>query len=102
MSTATKPISSRPLRIFFSYAEGDREQAQRVRTALALRAGVHLFADDTLGPGEDLSVRLRDEIDACDIFIIVLSVRSLKSQWAMFELGMAWGAGKPILLVPAS
>jgi hypothetical protein len=86
-------------RVFLSHAQGDRGSAARVIRLLGAGGRVHAFADSMLGPGERWGERLRRELEACDVFMVVGSPRAAASELVLQELGGAWALDKPIVVV---
>ena len=50
----------------------------------------------SLDIGTGVARKLRKEIDECDVFLTLISVNSLSSQFCLFEMGAAWGLKKKI------
>jgi hypothetical protein len=89
-------------RIFLSYVAADRVYADRVRSILSKRADLHVVSIE-IGDGEKTQSRLNKELDKCDIFVVILSPKSLESPWVIRKLGYAWGilrATIPVLTQP--
>jgi len=86
-------------RVFLSHAPGDRPSADRVIRLLAAGGRVHMFADSMLSSGERWAERLRQELEACDVFMVIGSPRAATSDWVLHELGGAWALDKPIVVV---
>jgi hypothetical protein len=97
--TAAARKSLPAFRVFLSHAAGDRPSADRAISLLAAGGRVHLFADSMLGPGERWAERLRRELEACDVFMVIGSPRAATSDWVLHELGGAWALDKPIVVV---
>jgi len=87
--------------IFMSYARLDRAFASFLENELK-RRGYALWRDMTdIMAGEDWQEAIRDAMDACSHFIILLSARSVDRPEVNRELGAALQSGKgiiPILL----
>ena len=87
-------------RIFVSHAFEDREAAWRVARAFARNAaGVSVFTLEVLNMGEDWRAKIREEIIKSDVFIILLSPKTLNSPWVLAEIGAAWALEKPFVIV---
>ena len=86
-------------RVFLSYANADREQAEKLRFLLEAHPGIEVFSTDMLSAGGDWQSKLRGELEACDVFAVVFSPNSMTSPWVLQELGAAWSLDKPILSI---
>ena len=103
MNITQKEKSKQALRIFLSYSLVDKEYAQKLRNSLYGHEDLSIFSLEMLSAGEDWQSRLKNEISQCDIFIILLSPKSIESSWVLRELGAAWALDKiivPILTQP--
>jgi len=82
--------STRQPCIFISHSHVDKKRFVQ-RLALDLRdAGAEVFYDDwSIKPGERLRNRISAGIKHCDYFVVVLSVRSVRSAWVKRELDEA-------------
>jgi hypothetical protein len=84
--------------IYVSHARADHEQALRLRRWLNRLPGVRAVASDDLrGQGDWFEVS-RDRLNASDLFLLLLTPRALDAESVLHELGMAWGAMKPLVL----
>jgi hypothetical protein len=54
---------------------------------------------DFASSGQQLVEQLKDSLRSASAVIMLVSERSLKSQWVQFELGVALGVDKPIIPV---
>jgi hypothetical protein len=91
-------------RVFLSHSQGDRPIAERVIRLLAAGGrievfGVDVFAESGLRAGERWGERFRQELEACDVFMVIGSPRAATSAWVLQELGGAWALDKPIVVV---
>jgi len=83
--------------VFISYAHVDQERVHLLERALCA-LGLHVTYDrNDVRVGEPISMAIRDLINKCDIFIVLASVASQKSQWVIHETGAAYGAHKRII-----
>jgi len=87
------------LRIFVSYSSDDRWFATLLLDRLANHSGVSVFATQNLSAAGDYRRRLKEELRAAGAFLVLLSPRSVRSNWVLYELGAAWALGKPIVAV---
>lgn len=91
--------------VFFSYSRKDAFVAKVLRQQLLAdrrsKIEVRGIADES-DQGSPLFDRttLRGAIAAASIVVVLLSLHSLNSHWVQFELGVAWGMGKRVLLLP--
>ncbi|MBA3322633.1 MAG: toll/interleukin-1 receptor domain-containing protein [Pyrinomonadaceae bacterium] len=86
-------------KIFLSYSAKDREQGSVLRQLLSQSSNVEIFTSGSLSAGEGWEQRLRVELSACDIFVLLLTPHALASSWVLHELGAAWGLDKSIIVV---
>lgn len=96
----TSPVGPR-LRVFFSHSSQDADWVERVG-AQATAAGVEVYlAEHDVSPGQQLSQKVTDALEASDAVIVLLSKNSLASVYVQQEIGVAHHAGKlviPILM----
>ena len=62
-------------------------------------AHAKVFSTDAVRAGENWAERLKRELKASDVFVLIGTPRAQLSDWVLWELGMAWGAGKPVIVV---
>ncbi len=99
MNLTQKEKSKQALRIFLSYSLVDKEYAQKLRNSLYGYEDLSIFSLEMLSAGEDWQSRLKNEISQCDIFIVLLSPKSIESGSVLRELGAAWALDKTIIPV---
>lgn len=87
------------LRIFASYSSEDRWFATLLLDRLANHPHVSVFATQNLSAAGDYRRRLKEELRAAGAFVVLLSPRSVRSNWVLYELGAAWALGTPIVAV---
>ena len=81
--------SSRPRRVFLSYAQGDNVIARQIVEALK-KAGLKVWFDEwALRAGDSIAQRIDQAVETSDLFIVLLSPRSVKSKWVQKELNAA-------------
>ncbi len=85
------------LRVFLSYAATDAVCAHKLRRLLSQRPNLRIFTTEMLSAGEDWETKLREELSRCDVFVVLLSLKSVASEWILHELGAAWALNKPII-----
>lgn len=84
-------------RIFFSYAAADSPTAHKLQSILSKHSNLDVFTTETLSAGENWVSKLKSALSSCDIFLVLLSPSSINSNWVLYEVGAAWGLGKPII-----
>lgn len=85
--------------LFISYSHNDREACREIAGALARLEDLELWYDKALIPGEEYRKRIAACIQAADFFVILLSARSVRSEWVLDELEYAKGCRKTIVPV---
>lgn len=78
------------MKIFLSYASEDRGPAEEIQLALA-GAGHEVFFDrESLPAGGDYHARIRASVEACDLFVFLISPDSVDSGgYTLTEMGYA-------------
>ena len=61
------------------------------------RRNIRVVAPENHAAGQEIGSEITDLLSRVDLVIGVMT-RAQRSQWALFELGIAWGMGKRILL----
>jgi hypothetical protein len=84
--------------IFISYAHADMERVRAV-VAILREAAQAVYFDEQLQAGQDWKQALRDAIHANDVFMSLLSEKSLASEWCRWEYVTAVKQNKPIIPV---
>jgi hypothetical protein len=82
--------------VFVSYARADADYVRRLAVMLA-RAGVDVWADDGIEPGDEWERVIRDRIAGSRAVLVVMSPAATTSQWVAVEIGLARALGKRIL-----
>ncbi len=86
-------------RVFLSYAVSDRAYAEGVGRALD-RAGMPVWIDkETIHTGEDWDAEIHKALNSARVVVLIVSARSLASQWVNYEIGSAIAAGIPVIPV---
>jgi hypothetical protein len=83
-------------RIFISYSHVDRPYVDRLAAYLA-GAGLDVWHDDNIEPGDIWVSKIRAELDECAAVVLVASPSAAESTWVAAELERANAAGKPVL-----
>jgi len=90
-------------KVFISHAADDLQLAEALVTFLF--SCMHLDSKQVrctsvqghkLPVGSDVAKTLRDDLGGSSVVIGLLTPRSLRSSWVLFELGAAWGSRKNI------
>ncbi|MGE5265638.1 MAG: toll/interleukin-1 receptor domain-containing protein [Acidobacteriota bacterium] len=75
-----------PTRFFLTHSWKDIDFARRLRNDLAA-SGVDGFFDAvSIKPGDIISLEISRGLEACDIYIPILSYAALKSPWCEEEI----------------
>jgi hypothetical protein len=82
--------------MFVSYSRLDRIYVERLGRHLAA-AGISVWYDYRIEPGDKFDEVLMQRIDACPAFIIVLTPAARESEWVNRELNYAVGRKRPLL-----
>jgi hypothetical protein len=95
------PTKRAKVRVFISYSTQDKAAAGAVKHAIA-SAGFDCFlAHEDLQVSEEWRVRILEELDRCQILVVLLSANYLKSAWGSQEIGIIVGR-KDVPIVPLS
>jgi hypothetical protein len=91
------------VRVFLSHSTKDRAFVERELLRLLQAQGIDTwYAPDDISTAQEWERRIREGLQTCDWFLIVLSPRSAASLWVQAELHWAvnprWGRIVPVLL----
>ncbi len=86
-------------RIFISYSEEDRYEAQRLQEYLKGYKIDCFLAASSIQSGDAIKEVIIQKASACDLGILILSHSSSASLWVTFELGLLTAYGKPIKII---
>lgn len=82
---------------FISYSHSDEELAEGIENLLK-GLNIYSFRDKTgILPGDDISEKVKNEIQSSEAVIVIISPGSFKSQWVSFEIGFAVALGKKVI-----
>lgn len=85
--------------LFISYSHADRAVCQEIARALDALEKLNLWYDKSLVPGEEYRKRIAARIQEADYFVVLLSGRSVQSEWVLDELEYAKSCRKKIIPV---
>jgi hypothetical protein len=86
-------------RVFVSYAREDSVYADELLSYLSAQPKLDISMMNNITAGEKWRSEIKNALNASDVFLVLLSPTSVKSSWVLFELGLAWGLGMPIIPV---
>lgn len=92
----TPPAESGNGSIFVSYSRRDRDYVTALVKFLR-EAGLDVWVDAEIEVGERWVSVVRNQIDSCSAFLIVMSPDAEESQWVARELHRAEQKGKPVV-----
>jgi len=84
-------------KVFFSYAHDDSAVAQEFLTSLADTPVSGWMDQADIASGQAISHKVRESIQEASAVLVLVTKRSIVSQWVQFEIGVAWGLGKLII-----
>jgi TIR domain-containing protein len=91
-------------KVFISYSSKDTAFAAQLERLLH-KANISGFLDQSdIAAGAVISSLIREEINSASAVLVLLSENAVKSNWVLFEIGLAQSLGKPIIpiLLPTS
>lgn len=105
-SKRTSP-SKGPIRrvylVFISHSTKDRWIARQIANLLEERGrkyGVKTFLDERdIAVGDSIPETIRENIQQCGEFVVLLSKNSIGRPWVLIEISAAWGHSKRIVAV---
>lgn len=85
----------RRFEVFLSHATYDKWIAQVLCEKLeSLGTQVHVWRDDRdIDGGDQIPDAIKQAIDDCDEFLVLLTPQSVTREWVLIELGAAWYRG---------
>jgi len=84
-------------RVFISHASRDQWVAGQIAKELH-GLGISYFLDsEALETGDQLDVRLRDELNTADELLVLLTPAALARPYVLMEMGAAWNQEKRIV-----
>lgn len=94
-------VRTEELRVFLSYAAGEETEAQAALDALAALPKTRVFTVQDMKLSEKWRETIQQELQSCDLFLLLLTDHAAERNWTLQELGAAMGLRKPIILVIA-
>ncbi len=85
--------------IFISYSSKDKELANKISDTMTNEDVVVFVADNSINFGESIPKNIEKAIKKCDLFVVLWSKNSKRSEWVQQEIGIVKGKQKPILPV---
>lgn len=89
-------------KVFISYAHADAHEARRLVTALRDTTVSGWLDAADMASGASISSEVRSALETASAVVVLLSPRSLESEWVQFEIGAAEALGKRIIPVIVS
>jgi hypothetical protein len=92
-----------PPTVFIAHCHDDASQAvvEHVRRAVGSAAAVETMPPGQEARGQPIPLPAREAIDACDIFVAVLTDDPMESDWVALETSLAIARGEPIVPLKA-
>lgn len=84
--------------VFVSYSRTDKETAQRIVDLFNELELMYMIDEKEIGWGDDIREFMSRKVADCTHYLLIVSDASARSPWCAFELGVALGTGKEILL----
>ena len=94
--------SARKRYLFISHSSTDRWVAKQMVKLIEERnkGYVEVFLDEKdIEGGQSIPDSIRNSIEQCDEFLVLLSNRSKDRKWVLIEMGAAWGLRKRIVMI---
>jgi hypothetical protein len=85
--------------VFISYSTRDLANASALSTWVASAGAQPYLAEYSVAAGQPLAANILAAIKNCDLFLLLWSQNARDSDWVPQEIGIARGAGKPIMPV---
>src|SRR4051794_10264293 len=86
------------MKLFMSFAPNDRAHVDELAHLLN-EVGHEAWVDHTLTAGQRWEKELKEQVEACDVFVYAVSRELLKSEWGKREFRIAKKAKMPIFVV---
>ena len=86
-------------KIFLSYSHDDVAVARELLASLADTSISGWMDQADIASGEAISRKVRESIHQASVVLVLVTARSIGSNWVQFEVGAAWGMGKRVIPV---
>ena len=99
MSATAVPLRA-AFNVFISHSRDDQPLVERIERGLTFGGRVRVLTDRSmLSAGQPWRAELRRALETTDVFVVIGSPASARSDFVLQELGGAWALGKPIVVV---
>ena len=92
-----------PYLVFISHSAKDRWIARQVAGIIDKKGkphGIKTFLDEKdIEGGDSIPEAIRDNLQKCSEFIVLLTPNSYSRQWVLIEIGAAWGQRKHVVAI---
>lgn len=86
--------------VFISHSKEDQPLVERIERGLTFGGRVRVLTDRRmLAAGKPWRTELRRALEGSDVFVVLGTPASARSDFVLQELGGAWALGKPIVIV---
>ena len=85
--------------LFLSYSTEDEAWAREFASDLESEGLTTFLACRSIAAGNDWDQEIWEAVRRCDIFVALLTVTAVKSEWCLLEAGAARGLGKQVIPV---
>ena len=89
--------------VFISHSGKDRWIAKQMANLIEEKGreyNVKTFLDEKdIEGGDSISESIRESIEKCNEFLVLLSRYSIDREWVLIEIGAAWGLRKRIIAI---
>jgi hypothetical protein len=94
-------VSLKPaFNVFISHSRDDQPLVERIERGLTFGGRVRILTDRRMiSAGQHWRTELRRALEATDVFVVMGTPASARSDLVLQELGGAWALGKPIVIV---
>jgi hypothetical protein len=93
-------------KVFVSYSGRDAAVAEEIAHALRgvqTPRRVKTFLDKDIKPGEDFRKAIHANLETSDaVLVVVASPEAASNSWVSYEIGMAEGLNKPVILAASN
>lgn len=98
--SATAVLLKPAFNVFISHSREDQPLAERIERGLTFGGRVRVLTDRRMSSaGPHWRSELRRALETTDVFVVIGTPASARSDFVLQELGGAWALGKPILIV---